>query len=156
MRVMLEEWTKANSSSHIELYSEVHAPHFGLTRFAICVGSEIVWFLFLNAKRNSELSVDGNSIFDARGRLRATLADPWNLVGPAHEDLAHTVVVVTNAPTVKRNRGWYKAQFRLIEVHRLVDLLDEKLFKYVHECDRSGASREAAEQCEAWGGVRLL
>ncbi len=65
-----------------------------------------------------------------------------------HEDASLTGIVFVNAEetVVFRNRNWYQQAFRLVELDRFIELLDEKWNKYIDDYDKSYISSTLVSQ----------
>lgn len=125
-------------SAHIrgaddELDEETGMLEGGDTDHVLIIGSEVILIDSKRWKKKANYQVDDNG-----NALRSNKPFPGSKIHMLqavhlwldylHEDASLTGIVVINSEDtiVYRNRNWYTAAYRLVEVGRFIELLDEK------------------------------
>lgn len=115
----------------------------GDTDHVILIGSEVILIDTKRWKKKSNYSVgDNGQALRANkefpgGNLHMTQAiHLW--LDYLHEDASITGIVVINSEdtVVFRNRNWYTKPYRLVEIGRFIELLDEK-WKMISDYDKT-------------------
>lgn len=115
----------------------------GATSHALVIGTEVIlidtrrW----KKKKNYSLADDGSALmtnksFDVSDvKMRESIM-MWLEYLDEEASLTGFVCVNTEEASVTRNRNWYTQNYRLVEIDRFIELLDEK-WKTIEDYDRT-------------------
>lgn len=155
----LKGWTLDRADSNVHLYTNVSVPMGMPFDHVLCIGTEFIVIDLLSAPRAKFLKLaDGKVVSNRwnRPRYQPRALTYWNAFHEGSDMLSWTWIIATDAKSVIRNVEWYCGAHRLVELSRLEELLEEKFTRYVEPVDTQGYFTDAVDQCEKWGGVRLL
>jgi hypothetical protein len=155
----LQRWTLDRAASNVHLYTNVAVPMGMPFDHVLCIGTEFIVIDLLSAPRAKFLKLENGEVVSNRWhrpRYQPRRLSYWNAFHEGSDMLSWTWIIATDAKSVIRNIDWFRSDHRLVELSRLEELLEEKFTLYVDPSDTRGLYTDAAEQCEAWGGVKLL